>query len=99
MPSAEFQNRDIRQRDLVPPDALARCHAVVIGVGSIGRAVALQLAATGVPSMTLFDPDSVAVENLAVQGFWETDVGRPKVHAVANVCHEQFPRMELHALA
>ena len=99
MPSSEFQNRDIRQRDLVPPDALARCHAVVIGVGSIGRAVALQLAATGVPAMTLFDPDSVAVENLAVQGFWETDVGHPKVHAVANVCHEQFPRMELHALA
>ena len=97
MPTAEFQNRDIRQRDLVPPDALARCHAIVIGVGSIGRAVALQLAATGVPAMTLYDPDGVAVENLAVQGFCETDVGTPKVHAVANVCHEQFPRLELHA--
>ena len=99
MPSPEFDRRAIRQRDLVPPDALARCHAVVVGVGSIGRAVALQLAATGVPAMTLYDPDGVAVENLAVQGFWETDVGTPKVHAVANVCHEQFPRMELHARA
>ena len=75
MPSSkpDLANRDIRQRDLVPPERLARCHAIVIGVGSIGRAVALQLAATGVPAMTLFDPDSVAVENLAVQGFWETD--------------------------
>lgn len=32
-----------------------------------------------------------------MQGFWETDVGDPKVHAVANACHPQFPRMELHA--
>ena len=47
--------------------------------------------------MPLVDPDSVGVEKLATQGFWETDVGDPKVHAVANVCHPQFPRMELHA--
>ena len=89
-------DRDARQRDLVPPARLARCHAVVIGVGSVGRQVALQLAATGVPAMTLYDPDTVAVENLAVQGFWETDIGDPKVHAVANVCHSQLPMMELY---
>lgn len=89
-------DRDVRQRDLVPPERLARCHAVVIGVGSVGRQVALQLAATGVPAMTLYDPDTVEVENLAVQGFWETDVGDPKVHAVANVCHSQLPQMELY---
>ena len=88
-------DRDIRQRDLVPPAELARCHAVVIGVGSIGRQVALQLAATGVPMMTLYDPDTVGAENLAPQGFWESDVGDPKVDAAANVCHEQFPQMEL----
>lgn len=93
----KLADRDLRQRDLVPPERLARCHAVVIGVGSIGRQVALQLAATGVPAMTLYDPDTVNIENLAVQGFWETDVGDPKVHAVANVCHQQFPQMELHA--
>src|SRR5688572_9309193 len=90
-------DRDVRQRDLVPPEKLARCHAVVIGVGAVGRQVALQLAAAGVPALTLYDPDAVGVENLAVQGYWETDVGDPKVHAVANVCHQQFPRMELHA--
>jgi sulfur carrier protein ThiS adenylyltransferase len=99
MPSTDVNlaDRDIRQRDLVPPEKIARCHAVVIGVGAVGRQVALQLAAAGVPAMTLYDPDTVAVENLAVQGYWETDVGDPKVHAAANVCHQQFPRMELHA--
>ena len=93
----DLANRDIRQRELLPPARLGKCHAVVIGVGSVGRQVALQLAAAGVPAMTLYDPDNVGVENLAVQGFWETDIGDPKVHAVANVCHQQFPQMQLHS--
>ena len=89
--------RDARQRDLVPPAALARCHAVVVGVGAIGRQVALQLAAMGVPALTLYDPDTVGMENLAVQGYWQDDVGSRKVDATANVCHQQFPLLELHA--
>jgi sulfur carrier protein ThiS adenylyltransferase len=92
-------DRDLRQRDLVPPERLARCHAAVIGVGAIGRQVALQLAAMGVPAMTLYDPETVGPENLAAQAYWESDLGGPKVHATANVCHEQFPRLELHARA
>jgi sulfur carrier protein ThiS adenylyltransferase len=87
--------RDVRQRDLVPPERLAKCHAIVIGVGAIGRQVALQLAATGVPELTLYDPDTVGVENLAVQGFRESDLGTTKVTAVADVCRQLFPRMTL----
>jgi sulfur carrier protein ThiS adenylyltransferase len=87
--------RDVRQRGLVPPERLARCHAVVIGVGAVGRQVALQLAATGVPAMTLYDPDTVGPENLAPQGYWEADVGDPKVEAVTRVCRGLLPRMEL----
>ena len=49
--------------------------------------------------MTLYDPDTVGPENLAVQGYWEDDVGSRKVDATANVCHQQFPRLELHARA
>ncbi len=93
-----LSDRNLRQGDLVPPERLARIHAVVIGVGSVGRQVALQLAALGVPAMTLYDHDHVSIENLACQGFWETDIGDPKVHAVANVAHQQFPLMELHAI-
>jgi molybdopterin-synthase adenylyltransferase len=97
-PEWNLADRDRRQRDLVPPARLARCHAVVIGVGSIGRQVALQLAATGVPVMTLFDPDTVAVENLAVQGFAESDLGAAKVDAVAGHCHQHCPRIDLRAV-
>ncbi len=48
-----MQDRDLRQRDLVPPAQLAACHALVIGVVAVGHAVALQLAAMGVPAMTM----------------------------------------------
>ena len=47
--------RDFRQRDLVPPEKLSACHPLVIGVGAVGRQLALQLAATGVTHMTLVD--------------------------------------------
>lgn len=94
-PTLDFARRNVRQRELVPPERLARCHAIVIGVGSIGRQVAIQLAAIGIQHMTLYDHDKVSVENLASQGYMESDVGSPKVHAVANIAHQQFPRMNL----
>jgi molybdopterin/thiamine biosynthesis adenylyltransferase len=51
------QDRDLRQRDIVPPEQLANCRATVIGVGAVGRQVALQLAAMGVPWIQLIDFD------------------------------------------
>ena len=91
--------RDLRQRELIPPARLARCHAVVIGVGAIGRQVALQLSAVGAPWLSLCDPDTVAIENLATQGFWESDLGRPKVEAVAELARRQFPGVKATAVA
>ena len=92
---SEVKDRDVRQRDLVPPARLAQCHAVVIGVGAVGRQVALQLAAVGVPKLTLIDHDTVAVENLAPQGFWESDLGRTKVEVVAEIAKRQFASIEM----
>jgi len=75
-----------RQRDIVPAERLAECHPTVIGVGAIGRQVALQLAAIGVPWLQLIDFDIVEEANLAAQGFLETDLGSPKVEATADLC-------------
>ncbi|CAN5597326.1 hypothetical protein BH11PLA2_BH11PLA2_45780 [soil metagenome] len=99
MTDPALADRDLRQRDLVPPARLAKIHTMVIGVGSVGRQVALQLAALGVPAMTLYDHDVVSIENLAVQGFWQDDLDSHKVHAVANVAHPQNPLMELNTEA
>src|ERR1022692_226643 len=84
-------DRDVRQRGLVPPEKLASCHVIVIGVGAIGRQVALQLAALGISWMTLFDDDIVQVENLAPQGYWPEDMKRPKVAATAEICRRIHP--------
>jgi len=83
-----LSDRDMRQRGIVPPEKLADIAAVVVGVGAIGRQVALQLAAVGVPQLLLIDFDTVEVENLAAQGFLEADMGHPKVEAVSALCRQ-----------
>ena len=89
-------DRDLRQRQLVPPASLGACHALVVGVGAIGRQVAVQLAALGVPAMDLIDFDLVSVENLASQGYWPADLARMKVDATAELCRQIHPEIELH---
>ena len=90
-PAPAHPGRDVRQRDLVPPAALAACHVLVVGVGAVGRQVALQLAAVGAPGFDLVDDDTVGVENLAPQAYWPADLGRAKVDATAGVCRSVNP--------
>ena len=97
--STVTSERDVRQRALVPPERLAQCDAVVIGVGAIGRQVALQLAALGVPRLSLFDDDIVQAENLAPQGYWPGDLNRPKVSATAHLCQCIQPLVHVTAIA
>lgn len=85
-----------RQHDIVPPDRLARCTVTVIGVGAIGRQVALQLAAMGIPWLQLVDFDNVDASNLASQGYLEADLEKPKVEATALLCRQINSSLELH---
>ena len=90
-PNGIHPDRDLRQRELVPPERLAVCHALVVGVGAIGRQVALQLAAVGIPLLILYDHDSVAEENLAAQGYRPDQLGLAKVDATAHDCQRLHP--------
>ena len=92
----QLTERDLRQRDIVPPEKLAQYRPTVIGVGAIGRQVALQLAAIGVPWLQLIDHDTVEEVNLAPQGFLQGDLGRQKVHAVGDCCHQINHMLEMH---
>src|SRR5436190_24256614 len=62
-------DRFARQAELVPRPALATLEVTVIGVGAIGRQVALQLASLGVPSLRLVDFDRVELTNVTTQGY------------------------------
>jgi molybdopterin-synthase adenylyltransferase len=74
-----MNDRFERQHDLVPMDRLAQLTATVIGVGAIGRQVALQLAAIGARRLELVDFDRVEMSNVTTQGYLAADVGQLKV--------------------
>ena len=92
------QERYNRQKDIVPPERLAECKATVIGVGAIGRQVALQLAAVGVTWLQLVDFDNVEESNLASQGYLENDLGRPKVQATHDIVQQLNQQLEVHQI-
>lgn len=87
-----------RQKDIVPSDRLETCTATVIGVGAVGRQVALQLTAIGVPRLQLIDFDTVEESNLASQGYGEADLGRPKIGATAQACRRINSELEIHTV-
>ena len=74
-------DRFTRQRSLVPLDRLQQLHVMVIGVGAIGRQMAIQLAAIGCRRVTLVDFDVVDHTNRTTQGYAAADVGTQKVWA------------------
>ena len=96
-PSDENE-RYSRQRDIVPGEGLAACRATVIGVGAIGRQVALQLTAMGIPWLQLVDFDVVEVSNVASQGYLEDDLGKPKVEATAELCVQINHELAVHVV-
>ena len=77
-----------RQADIVPRQRILDCKATVIGVGAIGRQVAIQLTAIGIPVLQLIDFDVVDISNLATQGYMHKDLKRPKVDVTAEFCRE-----------
>lgn len=87
-----------RQAALVPLDRLAGITATVIGVGAIGRQVALQLAAIGAQTLQLVDFDGVDETNVVTQGYLATDVGRPKVLAAAAFVRQINPNIDVQTL-
>jgi len=93
------QERYSRQKDVVPAERIAACKATVIGVGAIGRQVALQLTAMGIPWLQLVDFDTVEISNLASQGYSEADLGKLKVEATAQLCTWMDSSIEIHTLA
>jgi sulfur carrier protein ThiS adenylyltransferase len=81
--SVTSKDRFSRQQDLVPGERLAQLTITVIGVGAIGRQVALQLAAIGARRIQLIDFDHVDETNLTTQGYLVEDIGVPKVSSMA----------------
>ncbi len=89
------EDRFVRQRDLVPREKLRTLSASVIGVGAIGRQVALQLATLGVGQLQLVDFDVVELSNVTTQGYASGYIGRSKVEVTADDIRRLDPNLEV----
>ena len=91
-------DRFTRQQALVPADRLADLAVTVIGVGAIGRQVALQIAAIGARRIQLVDFDVVDPTNITTQGYQANDIDQPKVIATADAIHRLDDSIHLTAV-
>ncbi|MCB9920911.1 MAG: ThiF family adenylyltransferase [Planctomycetaceae bacterium] len=91
-------DRFVRQRDLVPTEKLHHCRVTIIGVGAVGRNVAIQLAAIGACNLQLIDFDHVDLSNTTTQGYAVDEIGMPKVHAVESTIRRLDPSIAVEAI-
>ena len=70
-----------RQLDLIPIESLST-PVTIIGCGAIGSFAALALAKMGLRNITVYDYDSVSVENMSNQFFRFADIGTNKAEAL-----------------
>jgi hypothetical protein len=64
------------------------CH--IIGVGAVGRPLALMLARAGA-RVNVYDDDTVDWPNVGTQGYHADDVGKPKAHALMDEMKRMLP--------
>jgi len=78
------------------PNELARARVLIAGVGGLGAPAAEALAAAGVGTLGLFDPDVVEVSNLHRQPLYDDDaIGRPKAAVAAERLRALAPGLDV----
>ena len=78
---------------------LKAAKVAVVGAGGLGAPVSLYLAAAGIGSLTLIDPDVVDLSNLQRQVLYaDSDLGRPKVEAAAGRLRALNPHVRINGV-
>jgi molybdopterin-synthase adenylyltransferase len=82
-----------------PAAELGKCKAAIIGIGSIGSAVAETLALAGVGELVLIDHDRLEQRNLARHRLTDADLGRYKVLAMRDFLDARAPGAKVQPVA
>jgi len=88
-----------RSQGLIEVDELARKRVCIVGVGSFGAPIALELGKSGVGHLALFDPDRIEPENINRHPCGINDLGRLKVDAVKELLLRKNPFIEVSAFS
>lgn len=70
----------------------------VMGLGAVGRQVAVQIASLSPRRLLLVDPAVVSRRTHAAEGYPHEDADMPKVHAAAHLCHQIDPQLDIQAV-
>lgn len=87
-----------RTQGLLESSALAKKTVAIVGVGSGGSAIAVDLARAGVGSFVLVDPERLELANVMRHAAGIGDLGRLKVNAVADLLRDRNPHVDVSAL-
>lgn len=80
-----------RQREIFDPLNYQGAHCTLVGCGGIGSFVAVALTKMGIANLTLIDFDDVEPHNMPNQFYRMSDIGKPKVVALQEICKELGP--------
>lgn len=84
-----------RNAGLVENDALQLKRALIVGLGSFGSQIAVELAKAAVGRFTLVDFDKLEPHNIVRHACFLNDVGRLKIDAVADLILGKNPTAEI----
>ena len=79
-------------------DRLGEMRVVIVGLGSLGGAVALALARSGVRRFVLIDPDRLSVDNVCRHVGTIAEIGRHKVEVIKEMLGNINPEVEVMAI-
>lgn len=90
-----YQSIFSRNKGILETDRMQNKRAVILGCGSVGSLVAMELARSGVGHFLLSDPDIVEYHNLCRHQCGIEDVGDLKIHALTRKLLNINPNVEI----
>ena len=90
-------SRTMRYSKILPVGKFSKPEAgcTIIGVGAIGRNIAISLAQVGIGRLEIWDDDLVDEVNLGTQGYRPDQIGQSKVNALATDLKAINPEIKL----